>query len=366
MHSKKNLFLIKIYDMLKKLRLFFLFFFVLSSLSFAQNKEEDEKKKDEEVVEKESVVFEVLYDEPYDVYKLWIKFQPLYFDVFMSNVTAGFGFEAQFIEYEMFDLNLSIRKPYSTSTDVYRNAGEQNNDFTTTLQPAFFAEIGGSYHVYDKSKEGIAKIVLRKEFNSVKAKNREKNKPIEFVKVGCQVREIVGIRAGFMTYSNTVNLSDAAIRQGIKSYQGNQGTVIDNFVDNRLYGNLNATGLYLGGSYSQFRNVIIKPEDYNNLGNDILITAYADLLIIPSFNFTNVFLAGEAFDMGSVNTNPVGFRLGLEGKFNQKFTYSYAFETGIRPSVSKRGAFALVKLSFPVLATSLKMEKEAFESVGDN
>lgn len=321
---------------------------------------------EENSTEKESVVFEKLYDEPYDVYKLWLKFQPLYFDMFMANVNAGFGFEAQFIEYEKFDLQLSLRKPYSSSTDVYRKAAELNNDFTTNLQSAYFVEIGGTYHIYDDVKDGIAKIVLRNEYNSEKARKRENLKPVEFVKVGAKVREIVGARAGFMTYSTTVNISDVAQRQNLESFQGSDGTVITDFVGNRLYGNMSAIGFYVGGSYSQFRNVIIKPENYSNLGNDILITAYADLIIMPSFDFSNVFIGDENFDISNINTNPVGFRVGLEGKFNKKFTYSYGFEAGIRPTVSKRGTFLLFKVSFPVFATSLKMEKEAFESVGDN
>ncbi len=355
--------------MLKRLLFVFTVLFSLNTCLYAQSEKQNKDGQEKETTpseESESVVFEKLYDEPYDIYKLWIKFQPMYFDMFMSNFNAGFGFEAQFIEYEKFDLNLAIRKPYSSSTDVYRQAGEQNNDFTTNLKPAIFAEFGGSYHVYDKVKDGTAKIVLRRKYNSEKARNREKIKPVEFVKVECNVREIIGARAGFNTYSTSFNLSDVALRQNIESFQGNNGTVLNNFIDNRLYANISATGFYIGGSYSQFRNVIIKPEDYNNLGNDILVTAYADLIIMPSFDLSNVFLADENFDISNVKTNPVGFRVGLEGKFNQSFTYSYGFEAGVRPSVAKRGAFALFKVSFPVLATSLKMEKEAFESVGGN
>lgn len=361
---KMTKFLVKIESMYLKA---FILVFTIVSLNtplFAQEERSTDAEKED--AEQESVVFEKLYDEPYDVYKLWLKFQPLYFDMFMSNINAGFGFEAQFIEYEKFDLQLSLRKPYSSSTDLYRQAAELNNDFTTTLQSAYFIEVGGTYHVYDDVKDGIAKIVLRNEYNSEKARRRETLKPVEFVKVGAKVREIVGARTGFMTYSTTVNYSDLAIRQDIESIEGRNGEVITDFVDNRLYGNMSAVGFYLGGSYSQFRNVIIKPENFENLGNNILFTAYADLIVMPSYNFTNVFFEGVNYDISKIKTNPVGFRVGLEGKFNQKFTYSYGFEAGIRPSVAKRGTFLLFKLSFPVLATSLKMDKEAFESVGDN
>lgn len=343
--------------MSKRILIFSFIILSFSSFLFSQTEENQEKND-------ESVVYEKLYDEPYDVYKLWIKFQPMYFDIFMSNFNAGFGFEAEYLEYEKFDLRMAFRKPYSSSTDVYRNAGEVNNDFVTNLRSAYFFEIGGSYHVYDDVKDGIAKIVLRRIHKSAKARARENIKPVEFINVAANVREIVGVRAGFMSYSTSINLSDLAVRQNIESFTGNDGTVINDFTNNRLYGSMAALGFYVGGSYAQFRNVIIKPENYSNLANDILFNTYADILVVPSFSFSDVFIMNESFDISAVKTNPIGFRLGLEGKFNQKFTYCYAFETGIRPSVSKRGLFALVKLSFPVLATSLKMKKESFESVG--
>lgn len=315
----------------------------------------------------ESVVYEKIYDEPYDVYKLWIKFQPVYFDLFMSNVNAGFGFEAEYIEYEKFDLRLAMRMPYSSTTDLNRAAGDFNNEFSDEMRSAMFFELGGSYHIYDDVKDGIAKIVLRRKAKSSKARNRQKIKGVEFIKVGAKVREIVGIRAGFKYYNTSINVSDAAIRQGLTSINGNKNTVYTNFYRDRLYGDLTATGFYLGGSYSQFRNLVIKPEGYSNLGNDILITTFADILIMPSINLAQASLAlqDEEFDLNNVKTNPFGFRVGLEGKFNQAFTYSYTIETGIRPGLSKRGFYALFKVCFPVLATSLKMEKESFESVGN-
>ena len=43
-----------------------------------------------------AVTFEELYDEPYLVNKLFIGFQPLYGEVFATNVNAGFGIEASY------------------------------------------------------------------------------------------------------------------------------------------------------------------------------------------------------------------------------------------------------------------------------
>ena len=46
--------------------------------------------------DKTSVTFDELYDEPYSINKLFIGFQPIYGDVFATNVNAGFGAEASY------------------------------------------------------------------------------------------------------------------------------------------------------------------------------------------------------------------------------------------------------------------------------
>ncbi|MFN7329410.1 MAG: hypothetical protein ACK5UP_07885, partial [Bacteroidota bacterium] len=46
--------------------------------------------------EKQAVTYEELYDEPYSVNKLFIGFQPLYGELFATNVNAGYGIEAHY------------------------------------------------------------------------------------------------------------------------------------------------------------------------------------------------------------------------------------------------------------------------------
>ena len=41
--------------------------------------------------EKVAVTFDELYDEPYSINKLFIGFQPLYAEIFATNVNAGYG-----------------------------------------------------------------------------------------------------------------------------------------------------------------------------------------------------------------------------------------------------------------------------------
>jgi hypothetical protein len=51
---------------------------------FAQNDRKD----------KTAVTYEEIYDEPYSINKLFIQFQPVYGELFATNVNAGFGIEA--------------------------------------------------------------------------------------------------------------------------------------------------------------------------------------------------------------------------------------------------------------------------------
>ena len=42
------------------------------------------------------VTFETLYDEPYNVKKLFLGFQPFYGELFATNVNAGFGIDVHY------------------------------------------------------------------------------------------------------------------------------------------------------------------------------------------------------------------------------------------------------------------------------
>jgi hypothetical protein len=57
---------------------------VVSTGLFAQGERKD----------KTAVTYEELYDEPYSVNKLFVGFIPLYADMFVTNINAGYGAEA--------------------------------------------------------------------------------------------------------------------------------------------------------------------------------------------------------------------------------------------------------------------------------
>ena len=56
----------------------------------------------------------------------------------------------------------------------------------------------------------------------------------------------------------------------------------------------------------------------------------------------------------------IGFRAGIDGKFNRTLSWSYGGEVGYRPSLSGQGFYALLKVSFPVFSSNLDNKVEAF------
>ncbi len=79
--------------------------------------------------EKPTVTFEQVYDEPYSINKLFVGFQPLYGEVFATNVNAGFGVEGSYFHKDKFDIKAHFRKAYSTEFfDYNRNAAIKNQD----------------------------------------------------------------------------------------------------------------------------------------------------------------------------------------------------------------------------------------------
>ena len=63
--------------------------------------------------EKTAVTYEPIYDEPYAVNKLFVGIQPLYGELFVANVNAGFGMDAHYYWQDKADFRAHFRKSYS-------------------------------------------------------------------------------------------------------------------------------------------------------------------------------------------------------------------------------------------------------------
>jgi hypothetical protein len=56
----------------------------------------------------------------------------------------------------------------------------------------------------------------------------------------------------------------------------------------------------------------------------------------------------------------LGFRVGMDGRFNRTFSWAYGAEVGYRPSLEGRSFYAVFKISFPVFGTNLDYKVESF------
>lgn len=337
--------------------------------------------------DKTAVTFEELYDEPYSVNKLFVGFQPLYGEVFSTNVNAGFGLEASYYLKEKMDFKVNFRMPYSASFyDLSRDLAKRNQPkYTNTAgdivdlvnsKPVNFTyfELGATYHVKDFDKSSKTKMVLYK--NSYKGDKWAARVPLR-AEVPCKVRNIYGARLGGIFWQSSTDLTRAMKKQGITNTQlvnsegvGLPDTYLNPLtgqtVDMNIYGNIHAPNVYVGGSMTWIRNVAVSFDKYEEGVDDGMLTAYLDIIISPAMKLDPISYTDPTtnvrmdYSTDAIKKNPVGFRLGVDGKFNRILSWAYGGEFGYRPSVKDKGFYAMFKISFPVFGTNLDYKVESF------
>src|SRR5690606_26660350 len=145
-----------------------------------------------------AVTYEEIYDEPYSVNKLFVHFQPLYGELFVTNVNAGFGLEANYYHADKADFKAHFRKTYTEEFyDFSRYLASKNSDVAN--EPAVFTyfELGGTYHIKDFEESSKTKMFLYK--NSYRGDRWASRVPLE-AEVPCKVRKIYGARIGGITW----------------------------------------------------------------------------------------------------------------------------------------------------------------------
>ncbi len=336
---------------------FTLILFLDQGLVYAQEQEE-----------KTAVVFDELYDEPYAINKLFIGFQPLYGELFATNVNAGYGFEAQYYHKTKFDIKGHFRKSYSSKFyDFNREVALKNSNVSNTPEIYNYYELGGTFHIKDFDVNSKTKIFLHK-------KNTSRNKwaatvPL-YAEVPSKLRKIYGVRLGGIIWNSTADLNRVLDDQGLTNADlvNSEGIGLpETYVDGNgqtqnfnVFGNIYATNIYLGGSLSLIRNIAVSFDQYEEGLDDGMLTFFADLMIAPSLTLDPVVYNNSEYSTDVIKTKMIGFRTGIEGKFNRTLSWSYGGELGYRPSMSGQGFFALLKISFPVFSSNLDNKVEAF------
>ncbi len=340
----------------------FLVFFlllVLPGLVIAQGERGD----------KSAVTFEELYDEPYNINKLFVHLQPLYGEIFATNINAGFGLQAEYNIKNKVDLRANFRSTYGSKFfDLNREQGRRTSEVENRQKPFNYFEFGGTYHIKDFEKSSNTKVVLyKKSYTGSKWAARV---PLN-AEVPCKVRQVIGGRLGATVWQSTIDVNNIAKKQGLTNADFKDeagGTLLQAGLDNAevdeditVFSNVSTAGLYVGGSFSWIRNAAFSFDKYEGGVDDLILTTYVDLLIAPRVKLDDIFYQGTSYDISPLSTKKIGFRAGIEGKFNRTLSWAYGGEIGYRPGIDGRMFYALIKISFPVFGTNLDYKVESFE-----
>jgi hypothetical protein len=314
--------------------------------------------------DKTAVTYEELYDEPYSVNKLFVGFQPLYGEVFATNVNAGFGIEASYYYKDKANFRAHFRKTYSRQFfDFTRDVALRNSDVENTPEVFNYYELGGTYHIKDFESSSKTKMVLYKK--SYQGNKWASRVPLQ-AEVPCKLRKIYGVRLGGIAWNSTTDINRALDAQGLvlddlvtengqglQTFSGASGPL-------EVFSNVNSVAVALGGSYSWIRNVAVSFDKFEEGVDDGLLTLYMDILYSPLLQIDQVRYQGTTFSTDAIRTSAFGFRLGIDGKFNRTLSWAYGGEFGYRPSITGRTFFAMFKISFPIYGTNLDYKVESF------
>ena len=319
--------------------------------------------------DKVAVTYEVLYDEPASVNKLFIGFQPLYGELFATNVNAGFGVEASYYLKQKFDFKAHFRKTYSSSFyDYNRELAKSNSSADNKPEIFNYYEFGGTYHFIDFEATSTTKMVLYK--SSYKGDTWASRVPLN-AEVPSKVRKIYGGRLGAIIWNSTTDVSRALASQGLTNDAlrnsedvGLPLTFTDPVTaktrDFKVFSNIYSADVYIGGSMSWIRNMAASFDQYEEALDDGMMTLFFDVLIAPSLKVDDILYNNDIYSVDVVKKNLMGFRLGIDGKFNRQLSWAYGGEIGYRPSIKGQSVFALFKISFPVFGTNLDYKVESF------
>ncbi len=312
-------------------------------------------------VDKADIEYESQLDDPYDIHKMWLHIYPFYADAFVTSFNVGFGAQINYLWKNKFDFRLHGRTTYAPFSDFSRLNGELNTITTNKLTGYRYIELGATYHFKDEAVSGESKIMIQ-------SKNYEDRKWTaavpEYIKIPTKVRKIMSVRAGGYYWGGTTNLGEALQKQG-RNLINSTGDTLDN---PRLYTNIQSAGVYVGGQLMRIRNVVVKPNKYNVSTNDLIFSAYADILYAPFVKTEDIFVDypetpvhEEDFHSTSpLKTRKLGFRLGIEGMYNREFSWSYGAEIGFRPSIQTRGFYANVRVGF-AFASKMQQKRQAYQ-----
>lgn len=318
--------------------------------------------------DKVPVTYEELYDEPYAINKLFIQFQPMYGELFVSNINAGFGLEATYFLKDKFTFRAHTRLTYFKRFDVVRNQSLENSDLDNVAEVYNYYEAGATYHIKDFEQSSSTKMFLYKK--SYRGNRWAARVPLT-AEIPSKVRKIYGARLGGLIFDTEVDINRSLEAQDLTTevLVDPNGVSIPATVPGPngedqelgLFSSQRTGAIYAGASMTWIRNVAVDFDNkYTEGVDDLIFTAFVDLIVAPSVRVDDLLYNGSVYSVDELDTSVLGFRAGIDGKFNRTWGWAYGGEVGMRPGLKGRGFYALIKVSFPVFSTNLDYTVEAF------
>jgi hypothetical protein len=305
-----------------------------------------------------TVQYETIYDDPYNINKLFLLIQPVYGEVFSTNTNIGFGLEAQYYLKDIIDFQVGYRMPYAASTDLMRHAAEKNSDALNSPKWFYYVEGGLNYHVIDRKESSRSKFILYSK--NFKKYNRWETMVPESILVPSNLRRIYGIRAGGTAYQSSFDVNRILSNQN-KAFSDTSSIILEQA---SIYGNIASQGFYIGGTMELIRNIAVNFENlYDQTASDLMFSVFLDLLINPFISIEDIQYKSESSDQietvsaDIIDTNMLGFRGGIKGKFNRAIGFSYSVEIGMRPGIRGSGFYLMGVFSVPVFG--FRLDKKA-------
>ncbi len=306
-----------------------------------------------------SVTYDILYDDPYDINRLFVHIQPVYAELFMTNVNIGFGIEGEYYLKDQFNFNMHYRKAYGPQFDFMRDVAEKNSDALNSPKKFHFAEFSATYHIIDREKATTSKFVLYSD--RYRELNRWETMVPETIKAPATMRQIYGVRLGGINYQSAIDVNSIIKNQDEFS--------LDTLNGLSVYSNLSSFGIFVGGTMHLIKNIALEfDQTYEQVSNDLIFNVYADILFSPFMEVDDIYYRLSPIDEERMVTsdiiklNSFGGRAGLKGKFNRELSFGYNIEIGYRPGIRGDNIYFLGKVSFPLIGSKLEKEVEAFQN----
>jgi hypothetical protein len=204
--------------------------------------------------------------------------------------------------------------------------------------------------------------------NSYKGNKWASRVPLQ-TEVPSKVRKIYGGRLGAIAWYSSTSLNGALHKQNLTnadlvndSGEGLPLTYVSNGKTNtfNVFSNVNSAAVYLGGSITRIRNVAVAFDNYEGGLDDGILTFYFDILYAPLVKVENVQYNDVNYYVSALKMNPLGFRIGMDGKFNRTLSWGYGGEIGYRPSIKGRSFYTMFRIAMPMFGTNLENKVESF------